>query len=421
MKYILVMLLAVYLLGSDDMQLVKLAYKSGLKPVPANYKSLLQALHTDEKELSKEKIALGKNLFFDNALSLNRDISCATCHRFNKGGTDAISTAIGHEDQKNPFHLNSPTVFNTAFSKNFFWDGRSKSLQDQAKGPLQAPFEMSMTPSLAEKRLSENNEYVHLFETIYGKDAITFENIVNAIAAYEKTLVTRGRFDDYLIGNFHALNQEEKEGLTLFISKSCIGCHNGIGLGGQRLRKFPLTYHKIWSMQKPMNVKVLHEKYARVLAGLADQQIFADTEKINYLKSKISQKEFSLLEEGFFDQVNENVRLKVMASSACMECHKKNNNEIRDETVKKVSFPFENKGGFLGSKDPQQYFRVPLLRNVVRTQPYFHNGSIEKLEDAIKIMGTHQSRVNLSDDEIDKIISFLKAVDGEFVEYGMMK
>ncbi len=383
MKYLMIFLLPLCLFGSDDEKLILLAYESGLKPVPKSFESLQYHLGG---ELSLAKIALGKKLFFDKNLSLKRDINCASCHSFDKGGVDGLGSAIGHLGQENPFHLNAPTVFNTAFSKKLFWDGRSDSLQDQAKGPLQAPFEMSITPRLAEQRIRENREYPPLFQKAYGSSDITFETIADVIASYEKTLLTRGRYDDFLLGDVNALNQSEKKGLKLFITKGCAGCHNGRGLGGQVLRKFPLSYHKIWSMSNP---KAIGELIARYQKGLV-----------------LSKHEHDLLKEGFFQKIDAN---------KCTTCHIDSGIEVKKELIKTVAFPFENRGGFLGAAN--KYFRVPLLRNVVKTKPYFHNGSVEKLEDAIRIMGIHQVRTKLTDEEVKKIVDFFKAVDGALVDY----
>jgi cytochrome c peroxidase len=417
MKLFFIVLITLNIFANDKLELIDLAYKNGLEPVPTTFDTLLLKLKIDSTTLTKEKILLGKKLFFEKDLSLNKDISCASCHSFNKGGADGISTAIGHKKRKNPFHLNTPTVLNTAFSNNYFWNGRSKALEDQAKGPLQAPFEMSITPKLAEERIQKKEEYRKLFKRIYKEDNITFENIVNAIASYEKILITKGRFDDFLLGDFNALNKEEKEGLTLFISKSCVGCHNGMGLGGQTLRKFPLTFHKVWSLSNLTEIKNLEKKYLNQMIVLKNSKFYNNTKRIEYLNSKLSEKEMNLLKEGFFNQIDKEKRIDVIANQSCTFCHVNNSNKIKSNIEKTVSFPFENKGGFLGSEDPKKYFRVPLLRNVIKTKPYFHNGSVEKLENAIQLMGIHQSRNMLSNDEIDKIVSFLKSVDGEIINY----
>ncbi len=413
MRYLILVFLVIGLYANDDLKLLKLALNNGLKPVPNNYEALLKILDTDSKELSIDKIKLGEKLFFEKDLSLGKDISCASCHSFDKGGADGIATAIGHKNRTNPFHLNTPTVFNTAFSQNLFWNGRSKSLEDQAKGPMQAPFEMSITPKLAEQRVKANENYVKEFEKIYGKNSITFENIANAIAAYEKTIITRGRYDEFLLGNFDALNKYEKEGLSLFITKSCVGCHNGMALGGQTLRKFPLVYHTIWSKVKPLKIKILQKRYLDLIGS---REYKNSIDKENYLISKLGKYDFELIKEGYFHQIAEDKRVDSLTSTSCTQCHQEDIYKIKKEKFSKIAYPFENKGGFVGSED-KNLFRVPLLRNIVRTKPYFHNGSIERLETAIKIMGTHQSRSELRDEEIDKIVSFLKAVDGEVISY----
>ncbi|WP_373069672.1 cytochrome-c peroxidase [Sulfurimonas sp.] len=380
MKYIILILLTINLFSLEDLKLVELAYKSGLKPVAQDFETLLKDLNSSVNDLSKDKIILGKKLFFDKNLSLNKDISCASCHNFNLGGADAKPTAIGHKSQENPFHLNTPTVLNTAFSKKFFWDGRSETLENQAKGPLQAPFEMSITPPLAEKRISENKAYINMFKNAFSTQDITFDKIAEAISSYEKTLVTRGRYDDFLLGYFEKLSQNEKDGMELFITKGCVGCHNGIGFGGQAIRKFPLSYHTIWSMKKPNEIKTLLNKYN------------------NSLESQIQNSDMKILKEGFSST----------SSLSCDECHKNNTG---------VAFPFENIGGFTGSRKHKGYFRVPLLRNVVKTGPYFHNGEIKELKEAVKMMGLHQLRIDLSDIEIEKIISFFKSLNGEIVDF----
>ncbi len=140
-------------------------------------------------------------------------------------------------------------------------DGRSKSLENQATGPLQANFEMAITPELAEERIRAKKEYQKFFLEAFENEEISFEKIVKAISIYERTLLTRGKFDDFLDGDLEALTFLEKEGLELFITKSCVGCHTGIGLGGQELRRFPLVHHTIWSMKDIKSVKSLLDRF----------------------------------------------------------------------------------------------------------------------------------------------------------------
>ncbi len=422
MKYlILTIMLVACLIANDKLRQSALYY--GLKPVPKDLNSLQEELDLDKDELSFSKVSLGKKLFYDKDLSLGKDISCASCHNFKKGGADGLSTAIGHKNQENPFHLNTPTVLNTAFSKQYFWNGRSETLQDQAKGPLQAKFEMAITPKLAEQRIKENKVYEKMFLDAFGTKEISFDKIASAISSYEKTLLTRGRFDKFLEGDLTALNKKEKEGLNLFITKSCVGCHTGIALGGQNLRRFPLVHHKIWSMKTIEEVNQLKKKYDAFLVNLNESKKyykmqFNDNKSlIAFLEKSFGIEDLKLLREGFFHLYPEEIAYKEIVSKACISCHDKKNNEVDKEKLAKIVFPFENQGGFLGKENPQRYFRVPLLRNVVKTKPYFHNGGIKKLEEAIKIMVQHQHRTKITDDEVEKIVAFLKAVDGEFMEY----
>ena len=417
MKYLLIILISISLFASENFELISKAYQNGLRPVPSNLESLLHELKLQYENVSKEKVVLGKKLFFEKELSQNRDISCASCHNFKKGGADGIPTAIGHKGLQNPFHLNTPTVLNTAFSRKLFWDGETDTLKEQAKGPLQASFEMAITPKLAEKRIKEKTPYKQLFKDAFGSNKISFEKIVEAIAVYEKTLVTKGRYDEFLMGNENALSSNEKEGLNLFITKGCIGCHNGIGLGGQEIRKFPLTYHNIWSLATPQRIAQIKRNYFDALSMLKNKNFNNEKQKIDYIKYSMGFEDFELMDKGFFHRIVDNQRLKVITSTACNSCHVNNQTEVKKSIVKKIPFPFENKGNFLGSKSKEKYFRVPLLRNIVQTKPYFHNGSVNKLRDAINLMGIHQTRNQLTPKEIDNLVAFFKSVDGEIIEY----
>ncbi|WP_294892791.1 cytochrome c peroxidase [Sulfuricurvum sp. MLSB] len=367
---------------------------------------------TSTNKYTKEMIHLGEKLFFEKNLSLNRDISCASCHDTKHGGADGRSTAIGHKGQKNPSHLNTPTVLNTVFSKHYFWDGRSRTLQDQAKGPLQAPFEMASTPKLIEKRLRRDERYPKLFNKAFGDSQITFERTAEAISAYENTLVTRGRYDRFLEGDLQALNREEKEGLKLFIDKGCIGCHNGIGLGGQEMRKFPLLHHPIWSMTDQKTINKIRISYLDFLSKSDRQQNFSnDIDRYGYLRKNLGEHELKLLKEGYFQSYTPQQAYSIMTQKGCYTCHTEPNFGVDKTILKEKAFAFKNTGGFLGKDKPGRYFRAPLLRNVVQTAPYFHNGKIKTLEEAVKIMITYQSRSQVNDKQIVQLTQFLKAVD----------
>ncbi|MDC4203168.1 MAG: hypothetical protein MPW13_02025 [Candidatus Manganitrophus sp.] len=134
---------------------------------------------------------------------------------------------------------NSPTVLNAAVQFVQFWDGRAATLEDQAKGPILNPVEMAMPDQgRVLSRLRTIPEYVDLFKKAFpiDKEPLTYDNIAKAIAAFERTLLTPSRFDDFLKGNAGALNQSEKQGLKLVIQKGCVSCHNGVGAGGGSIK-----------------------------------------------------------------------------------------------------------------------------------------------------------------------------------------
>ena len=335
MYYFLLLSLLSSILFSEDTLRIK-ALNKGLKSIPKDFHKLLSQVDDKNNPITLQKIELGRKLFFDKNLSLDRTISCASCHDIKKGGEDSIPTAIGYKKQKNPKHLNSPTVLNTAYSKHLFWDARASSLREQAKGPIQAHFEMASTPELVEQRTG-----------------LSFKEVVNAIAVYEKTLVTRSRYDDFIDSNESALNTLEKRGLNLFIDMGCKGCHFGPAIGGQKIQKFPLRdYNSILNLTTTFNEKT---------------------------KGR--------------DIKNISLRFKMYRP-----------------------YPFENKGGFLGKNDERK-FRVPILRNISKTAPYFHNGMVESLRDAIEIMSKYQIGVDLEKDQVDALEAFLKSLDGEIVPY----
>jgi cytochrome c peroxidase len=310
----------------DDATLRSYALSHGLAPVPTTYEKLLEVVDNPQNPLSKEKIALGKKLFFETALSYDRTINCASCHMLDEGGDDNIPTAIGFEGQANPKHLNSPTVLNAALAKAQFWDGRAKDVEEQAGGPMQAPFEMHITPELAVERIRENPEYRKAFDAIF-KEGVTFQNIRNAIGAYERTLLTRGSYDRFLEGDDTAISAAAKRGMNLFIQKGCKGCHTGMSVGGQSIQQFPL-------------------------------------------RRSVS------------------------------------------DIFRSEPFPFPNTGGFLG-RDSMKKFRVPILRNITKTAPYFHNGMIKDLKEAVRIMSKYQIGEEFDPQQIEDVVAFLKTLEGE--------
>lgn len=193
----------------------------------------------EDNPITDEKIELGHMLFFEQKLSRSGIISCNTCHVVGAAGVDHLPLAVGEAGRVGT--RTSPTVYNAAFLGSQFWDGRAETLEEQAMGPIQAHVEMDLTPEEAEERLRETG-YLPYFEAAFPEaegDPITFDNIVKAIATFERTLITPGSpFDRYLEGDASALTEEQIAGLNLFTSAGCAGCHNGVLLGGQGFARF---------------------------------------------------------------------------------------------------------------------------------------------------------------------------------------
>ncbi|MEO2068572.1 MAG: cytochrome-c peroxidase [Desulfurobacteriaceae bacterium] len=270
-----------------------------------------------DNPLTPEKVKLGKMLYYDPRLSKSKIISCNTCHNLALGGDDNVKSSIGHGWKTGG--RNAPTTLNAGFLKVQFWDGRAPTLEEQAKGPIQAHVEMNATPQLVVKRLKQIPEYVELFKKAFpnDKDPVTFKNVAKAIAAFERILTTpNSPFNRYLLGDDNALTKEQKEGMRLFVKYGCIACHNGPVLSDGEFHKF---------------------KWGKDLG-----------------RYRVTKKE-----------------------------------------------------------EDKYKFRTAQLLNVAVTAPYFHDGSVEKLEDAIRIMAKKELGVTLSDDEVKKIKAFLESMTGE--------
>ena len=181
---------------------------------------------------------LGRMLYYDTRLSKNHDISCNSCHGLDSFGVDAEATSPGHKGARGD--RNSPTVYNAAGHVQQFWDGRAADVEAQAKGPVLNPVEMAM-PS--EERvvevLSTIPGYVEAFSKAYPKadPALTYDNMANAIGAFERRLTTPSRWDKFLEGDDKALSGEELDGFNLFVSTGCHACHSGALVGGAAFYK----------------------------------------------------------------------------------------------------------------------------------------------------------------------------------------
>lgn len=172
------------------------------------------------------KVELGKKLFFDRRLSGDGTMACGTCHAPEQGWGDAIGISLNYPTTRN--WRNSPTILNVAWKKTLFWDGRSKSLEEQALFPMMSPFEMNRNLDYMEEALKEVPEYVEAFKAIFGGE-INRERVGMAIAAFERTIVSgEAPLDRFLKGDASALTSPQKAGHDLFVGKAkCVTCHNG--------------------------------------------------------------------------------------------------------------------------------------------------------------------------------------------------
>lgn len=301
----------------------KTAKKPGarlLKEALAVFDKLPEKMPGSEND-TPARVALGEKLYFERAISINHTQSCNDCHRLDNkmGGVDNLPTSPGAEGKAGD--RNSPTTLNAGFHFAQFWDGREPDLAAQAKGPVLNPIEMGMPDEQSVlDRLKEAN-YLPLFKKAFPADEqpLTYDNFAEAVAAFERTLITRDRFDDYLGGDQDALTTREKRGLALFMEIGCTECHSGALLGGMEFRK-------VGEVKPYANIKDLGRF---VVTG--------------------------------------------------------------DEADKFV-------------------FKVPTLRNIGITQPYFHDGQVKTLGQAVKLMGELQLAVELDDEQTALIVAFLRSL-----------
>jgi cytochrome c peroxidase len=197
--------------------------------------------HDPKPAASAELIALGRDLYHETRLSTKDNISCASCHDLNRYGVDGEATSPGADGVRGD--RNSPTSLNAHRQFAQFWDGRAADVEAQAQGPVLNPVEhgygseddfvakLASVPGIAER-----------MQQIFGGDQpVSLANFGAAVGAFERTLTTRSRFDDYLDGNDDALSVGEKRGLATFLEVGCAACHLGRTLGGGMYQKLGLV------------------------------------------------------------------------------------------------------------------------------------------------------------------------------------
>jgi cytochrome c peroxidase len=292
--------------------------------LPANFA-------TAQRPVTPALVELGRALFFDPRMSIDSTASCARCHQPALYGTDALAKSHGNHDRLNP--RNAPTVLNAALQVKQHWTGNREDVEDQATKALTGPgsfgnpnFDVPMA------RLKAIGGYQPLFTAAFPNDAnpITPENWGKAIGAYERTLVSRSRFDEFLGGKLDALSAAERQGLRTFITTGCVACHNGVGVGSGEFKKFGVV-EDYWKLTGSQEV---------------------------------------------------------------------------------------DEGRALDTKKPEDkfVFKVPTLRNVAMTGPYFHDGSVASLEAAVRTMAKVQLGATLGDNEVRDIVAFLGSLTGALPE-----
>lgn len=179
-----------------------------------------------------QQVDLGRYLFFDPLLSADRDLSCASCHQPQQGFADGRARSLGRDGK--PLERSAPSLWNVAFASRLFWDGRARSLEEQARGPLYDPREMGNTPERLLASLNRSPAYRELFAEAFpagdekAGDVLSLDQVYTALAAFQSSLVSlNSRYDRYAHGHAGALTEREKQGLNVFRSfvARCAECH----------------------------------------------------------------------------------------------------------------------------------------------------------------------------------------------------
>ena len=292
-----------------------------------HFAPLPTTMATAQRPVPSTLIELGRALFFDPRISVDGTASCVRCHQPSLYGTDSLAKSHGNHDKLN--FRNAPTVLNAALQVKQHWIGDREDVEDQATKSLIGPASLGNPDfDAAMARIKGIAGYLPMFQAAFPDEAnpINPTNWGKAIGAYERTLVSRSRFDDFLEGKLDALSAAERQGLETFMDTGCIVCHNGAGIGGGEFKKFGVI-EDYWKATGSKDI---------------------------------------------------------------------------------------DEGRFLATKDPDDkyVFKVPSLRNVAMTGPYFHDGSVSSLAEAVRAMARLQLGVTAGNKEIGDIVSFLGSLTG---------
>lgn len=231
--WILPVLAAVALSGCGDAKQKTEAAGPPTEEIQALFAGMPHEMASPTNPITEEKVTLGRMLYYDGRMSASGEISCNSCHVLTEYGVDGEPTSPGFDGTRGA--RNSPTVYNAALHIAQFWDGREPDVEAQAKGPILNPVEHGMSAADDVAAVIKGIPgYAPLFAAAFPgeEDPITFDNIAKAIGAFERKLVTRGRWDRWLDGDGEALTAQERRGVETFIALDCVSCHTGPNLGG---------------------------------------------------------------------------------------------------------------------------------------------------------------------------------------------
>lgn len=248
------MILTTAFLAADDLEDLRKTYSRPISEWPKpvidkgvewkEFKSLKGVDTGYFSKMEQPNVVLGKLLFFDPILSGSNQISCSSCHNPQTSWADHSTVPVGND------HLtgsrNTISLLNVYARKSLFWDGRANSLEEQAVGPISAHNEMAMDIKKLVPKLKKIPGYRELFLKAYGKKNFEMKEILDALAAFQKTLTSRrSRFDEFLDGRYTAMTDQEIRGMHLFRTKArCMNCHNGEFLTDDSFHNIGLTYYK---------------------------------------------------------------------------------------------------------------------------------------------------------------------------------
>ncbi|MBU6237166.1 MAG: c-type cytochrome [Planctomycetes bacterium] len=318
-----------------------------------------------DNPLTRAKIELGRQLYFDRRLSVDGTVSCADCHSPSAGYGANTQFGVGVKGQTG--NRNSPTSFNRILSKSQFWDGRAKSLEEQAVGPIANPIEMGNTHAAVVKFVAANEGYRIQFEKVFGA-APTIDHVGKAIAAFERTIVTGASPYDYYepLRKFEEAFKEELEDVDSFKSDD------------------PQNYDKYIALKKLSDAHPMSESAKR------GRDLFFSTK------------------------------------SNCSACHVGAN--FSDELYHNLGVGMDAKEPDLGRYSQTKMekdkgaFKTPTLRNIELNAPYMHDGSQETLEEVVEwyAKGGHPNpylsdkikKLDLSEQDKADLVAFMKALTG---------